>query len=195
MARDETFLQIVRHLSVKQDRSAPITCNLLGPTAVGFRHRDDVEEITGLLADPGISVNVTAPLGASPAEIARLPAADFNLLLCPEIGESAARWLEKPHAQPCTKTVSIGVGATRDFIAEVARITGLTLKADASRLCQPWWTRSADSTYLTGKRVFIFGDGTDVAAAARIARDEMGFEGANVIFDTWIHPLVIVATR
>ena len=38
--------------------------------------------------------------------------------------------------------------------------------------------------------MFIFGDGTDVAAA-RIARDEMGYEGANVIFDTWIHPLVM----
>ena len=37
-------------------------------------------------------------------------------------------------------------------------------------------TRSVDSTYLTDKRVFIFGDGTHVAAAARIARDEMGFE-------------------
>ena len=74
MARDETFLQTVRHLSVKQDRTGRITCNLLGPTALGFRQRDDVEEITGLLADPGISVKVTAPLGASPADIARLPA-------------------------------------------------------------------------------------------------------------------------
>jgi light-independent protochlorophyllide reductase subunit B len=32
-----------------------------------------------------------------------------------------------------------------------------------------------DSTYLTGKRVYIFGDGTHVIAAARIARDELGF--------------------
>jgi light-independent protochlorophyllide reductase subunit B len=39
-----------------------------------------------------------------------------------------------------------------------------------------WWSSSVDSTYLTGKRVFIFGDGTHVAAHARIARDEMGFE-------------------
>jgi light-independent protochlorophyllide reductase subunit B len=37
-----------------------------------------------------------------------------------------------------------------------------------------------DSTYLTGKRVFLFGDGTHVAAAARIARDEMGFEVAGI---------------
>ena len=32
----------------------------------------------------------------------------------------------------------------------------------------------------TGKRVFLFGDGTHVAAAARIARDEMGFEVAGL---------------
>jgi hypothetical protein len=32
------------------------------------------------------------------------------------------------------------------------------------------------STYLTGKRVFLFGDATHVKTAARIARDEMGFE-------------------
>jgi light-independent protochlorophyllide reductase subunit B len=35
---------------------------------------------------------------------------------------------------------------------------------------------SVDSTYLTGKRVFLFGDATHVTTAARIARDEMGFE-------------------
>jgi light-independent protochlorophyllide reductase subunit B len=33
-----------------------------------------------------------------------------------------------------------------------------------------------DSTYLTGKRVYIFGDATHVVAAARIAHQEMGFE-------------------
>jgi light-independent protochlorophyllide reductase subunit B len=32
-----------------------------------------------------------------------------------------------------------------------------------------------DSTYLTGKRVFIFGDATHVIAAARMASTEMGF--------------------
>jgi light-independent protochlorophyllide reductase subunit B len=33
-----------------------------------------------------------------------------------------------------------------------------------------------DSTYLTGKRVFIFGDATHAIAAARIASRELGFE-------------------
>ncbi|MEM6619925.1 MAG: nitrogenase component 1, partial [Pseudomonadota bacterium] len=47
---------------------------------------------------------------------------------------------------------------------------------DESALRLPWYARSVDSTYLTGKRVFIFGDATHAMAAARIAREEMGFE-------------------
>jgi light-independent protochlorophyllide reductase subunit B len=39
-----------------------------------------------------------------------------------------------------------------------------------------WWSRSIDSTYLTGKRVFIFGDGTHAVAAARVASEELGFK-------------------
>ncbi|MEL7482564.1 MAG: nitrogenase component 1, partial [Pseudomonadota bacterium] len=35
---------------------------------------------------------------------------------------------------------------------------------------------STDSTYLTGKRVFVFGDATHAIASARVARDELGFE-------------------
>jgi len=38
-----------------------------------------------------------------------------------------------------------------------------------------WYSRSVDSTYLTGKRVFIFGDASHVVAAARVAAQEMGF--------------------
>jgi light-independent protochlorophyllide reductase subunit B len=115
-------------------------------------------------------------MGATPSDIARLPAAHFNVLLYPETGEAAARFLERGFDMPWTKIVPIGVGATHDFIAEVRALAGVTGVADTSRLRLPWYSRSVDSTYLTGKRVFIFGDATHVKAAARIARDEMGFE-------------------
>jgi len=173
---DETFFQIVRHLSKEQPKTETITANLLGPTGLGFRHRDDVVEVTALLNDMGVDVNVVAPMGSSPADIARLPAAHFNVLMYPETGEAAARWLEREHGQPYTRTIPIGVGATRDFIAEVQKLTGVTAGSDEDRLRLPWYAASVDSTYLTGKRVFIFGDATHVAAAARIAREEMGFE-------------------
>ena len=173
---DETFFQIVRALARPTERTARVTCNILGPTALGFRHRDDVEEITGLLSDLGVEVNVAAPMGATPADIARLGAAHFNVLLYPETAESAARWLERELGQPHTRTVPIGVGATREFVAEVAALAGTPAQADESRLRLPWWSASVDSTYLTGKRVFVFGDATHVRAMARVARDEIGFE-------------------
>jgi light-independent protochlorophyllide reductase subunit B len=40
----------------------------------------------------------------------------------------------------------------------------------------PWYAKSVDSTYLTSKRVFIFGDATHAIAAARVASEELGFE-------------------
>ena len=94
----------------------------------------------------------------------------------PETAESAARWMEKELGLPYTKTVPIGVGATRDFVAEVAAMAGVEARLDENRLRQPWYAASVDSTYLTGKRVFVFGDGTHAMAAARIAAEEIGFD-------------------
>ena len=180
----ETFYQLVRALaapaSPRTERAAGVRprCNLLGPTALGFRHRDDVVEIGRLLRRLGVDINVTAPLEATADDLRRLPDADFNVVLYPEIAGPAAAWLERVHRQPSIKTVPIGVGATRDFIAEVAALVGIdptrALEACDSHL--PWWSRSVDSTYLTGKRVFIFGDATHAIAAARVASEEMGFE-------------------
>lgn len=173
---DETFFQIVRTLAKPMERTKQITANLIGPTALGFRHRDDIQEVTALLSDMGISVNVVAPMTSSPSDIKRMGAAHFNVLMYPETSEQAARWMERTFDQPYTKVVPIGVGATRDFVDEVARITGVEPYLDDSRLRLPWYSASVDSTYLTGKRVFLFGDGTHVRTAARVARDEMGFE-------------------
>lgn len=177
---DETFYQIVKALAKPVARTERISCNILGPTALGFRHRDDIQEITNLLYELGVEVNVTAPMTSTPSDIARIGAAHFNVLLYPETGEAAARHLEKTFDQPFTKVVPIGTGATHDFIAEIRMLTGSTAPLDTDRLRQTWWSRSVDSTYLTAKRVFIFGDGTHVKAAARIARDEMGFEVAGM---------------
>ena len=172
---DETFLQIVRHLAKPMGRTERISCNIIGPTGLGFRHRDDVEELTGLLFELGVAVNVVAPLGASPSDVTRLGAAHFNVLLYPETGEASCRWMQRELGLPYTKTVPIGVSATRDFIREVNGLTEMDASPDEGRLRLPWYSRSVDSTYLTGKRVFIFGDGTHAAAAARIASEEMGF--------------------
>lgn len=179
----ETFYQMVRQLADTSRRrpprevGQPARCNILGPAALGFRHRDDLREITGLLTDLGIEINVTAPLGASPADLARIGDADFNVVLYPEIASVAAGWLQRSFAQPSTTVVPIGSGATRDFILEVCALAGVDPSAvlDNASARAPWYARSVDSTYLTSKRVFVFGDATHVVSAARVARDEMGF--------------------
>jgi light-independent protochlorophyllide reductase subunit B len=185
----ETFYQIVRALCTP---SAPPPgtkraarpagqrprCNLLGGTALGFRHRDDITEVTRLLAKLGIDVHVSAPLGATPATVATLGQADFNIVLYPEIADTAAQWLKRTFGQPIVSTVPIGVAATVKFVEEVAALAGVdpapALQGAPSRL--PWYSRSVDSTYLTGKRVFIFADGTHAIAAAKIASEELGFK-------------------
>ncbi|ETX14995.1 light-independent protochlorophyllide reductase subunit B [Roseivivax halodurans JCM 10272] len=173
---DETLYQIIRTLAKPCERTEAPTVNLIGPTALGFRHRDDITEVTRLLSEMGVAVNVCAPYGASPEDITRLGAAHLNVLMYPETGESACRWMECELGLPFTRVVPIGAGATRDFVAEVAQHLDVEPRLDEERLRLPWYSVSVDSTYLTGKRVFVFGDGTHVAAMARVARDEMGFE-------------------
>jgi len=185
----ETFYQLVRVLAgsgrlssdleqSKREMSRRPRCNLLGATAFGFRHRDDVAEVSALLDEIGVDVHISAPLGATASDLTRLGQADFNVVLYPEIAMQAAKWLERSFRQPIVSTVPIGVTATREFVAEVAKIAGLEsvpkLIGKESRL--PWYARSVDSTYLTDKRVFVFGDATHAIAAARIARTELGFK-------------------
>ena len=184
----ETFYQMVRALagpnaptpgSAKAARAEGQRprCNILGPAALGFRHRDDLREISGLLAQLGVDIGVVAPLGATPDDLARLGDADFNVVLYPEIASLTATWLTRTFGQPATKTIPIGTGATRDFINEVALLAGIDPSAVLAKAASnaPWYSKSVDSTYLTNKRVFVFGDATHAVAAARVATQEMGF--------------------
>lgn len=184
----ETFYQLVRALctphvpapGTKREREAgkKIRCNVLGPTALGFRHKDDLREVLELLRRLDVEINVVAPLDATPHDLTRLGEADFNVVMYPEVAMQAAQWLLRSFGQAVVKTVPIGVGATRDFIREVAALSGVDPAPllNDPRARSPWYSKSVDSTYLTGKRVFIFGDATHVVAAARIASKELGFE-------------------
>jgi light-independent protochlorophyllide reductase subunit B len=193
----ETFYQLVRTLLLERSKTREPRpsregrrprVNLLGGTILGFRCRDDIAEVTRLLASVGVDVHVCAPLGAAPDDLRTLPDADANVCLYPEIALSTCSWLNRTFQMPTITTVPIGVGATRDFIAEVGRVLEIDVTAvtggespgsaslASSQSRMPWYSRSVDATYLTGKRVYIFGDGTHVVAAARIASEELGFK-------------------
>ena len=162
-------------------KSTRPSCNLLGATALGFRHRDDVTEISKLLGDLGIDINVTAPLHATVSDIERLPQANFNVVLYPETAQTTALWLEREFKQPYTKTMPIGHKGTIAFAREVLALANLPIdesliKRLSQRSRASWYAASVDSTYLTNKRVYIFGDASHAIAAARVATEEMGFQ-------------------
>ena len=187
----ETFYQLVRGLLKdkkiekehnpllwKEEGRRP-KVNLLGASLLGFRNRDDVLEIQKLLGEHGIDVNVIAPLNSSPEDIKRIPEGDINICLYPEIAESTCSWLERQFKIPFSKTVPIGIGATHKFIREIYELLGIPPISDNKNINQSklnWYSQSVDSNYLTGKRVFIFGDGTHALAAAKISTEELGFE-------------------
>ena len=108
---DETFYQIVKSLAQDNKKTNKISCNILGPTALGFRHRDDVKEIKSILEEQGIEVNVTAPLGASPSDIRNLTKGHFNVMLYPESSELACRWLKDNFnylKENCRLSIAVG---------------------------------------------------------------------------------------
>ena len=122
----ETFYQIVRKLAKRSNKTDQLSCNILGPASLGFRHRDDIIEIKKILNDMGIDINLIAPMGASPEDIqVKTAKAHFNVMLYPEVAETTCRYLEKEFNQPYTKTIPIGIGATKEFIKEISDIFGL----------------------------------------------------------------------
>jgi light-independent protochlorophyllide reductase subunit B len=184
----ETFYQLVRAMAAphapspgfkrpQRQSGTRARCNLLGPTALGFRHRDDIRAVKQILTQLNVDIHVMAPLGASPSDLATLGEADFNVLLYPETGYLAAQWLGRTFDQPTVTVVPIGLSATREFIAQVATLADVdpTAALHGAPSHSSWYSHSVDSTYLTGKRVFVFGDATHAIAAARIAAQELGF--------------------
>ncbi len=160
----ETFYFITRALARSEgslgDGAQKLrpSCNLLGPTALGFRHRDDVHELCGLMYELGIDVNVVAPWEATPDDIARIPDADFNVVMYPEIADTTARWLKRQFGQPFTTTVPIGVAATREFINEVAELSGV----DPAQALAAGSTPVSSATSLMNSRVAATPIGTVV---------------------------------
>ena len=147
----ETFYQLVRALAGPsaaagiQRGPAGARCNLLGPTALGFRHRDDITEITGLLDRIGHRCRRGGADGRQPRRSRPAGRSGFQRRALPGNRQTPPRrWLQRTFRQPTAKTVPIGVGATRDFIAEVARprrasTRAPVLAAEASRL--PWYSQ------------------------------------------------------
>ncbi|MEN9244555.1 MAG: ferredoxin:protochlorophyllide reductase (ATP-dependent) subunit B, partial [Gloeomargarita sp. DG02_5_bins_242] len=191
-AADRTLAQIIRFYLQKAaknghlvtEKTAQPSVNILGITTLGFHHQHDVRELTKLMHDLGIQVNVVLPQGAMVAEIARLPQAWFNLVPYREIGLLAAQYLQQEFGLPLVQTAPIGVMAVAQCIREIQQVLNRQGYAadyepfidEQTRFVSQaaWFSRSIDCQNLTGKKAVVFGDNTHAAAMTRILAREMG---------------------
>ncbi len=192
---DMTFAGLVEALATGTGERTPTpSVNILGGTRLGFRNRDDLRELRRLLADCGVQVNVCLPLGGTAEDFDKLGQAWFNIVPYMEIGPRAARILQERFNQPFLRKTPIGVQATQEFIADVQRMVdelggpAPKFKPRPEDYCNlPWYSRSADSHYLTPKRSFVFGDASHSLAIARMMQEEIGMRPLAVGTYTYEH--------
>jgi len=139
----ETLYRLVRELAqptIEVGDRDPKTCNILGPTALGFRHRDDVTEIVRLVEAMGITINVIAPDDATPADIQKAWRCGVqhrcSIRKSPRVPRAIS---SKSLRQPSTKTVPIGLKRRADFVREVAGLAGLDADAALLRVVTAVW--------------------------------------------------------
>ncbi len=179
----ETFYQLVRALARTRDAPGPparghaATCWV--PTALGFRHRDDVAEITRLLERLGVDVSGDRAAGRHAGRPGASRRGGLQRRALPR-DRAAGGAVAAAHLRAADDEDGAD---RRRRDARLHRRSGRRWPVSIRRRCWarprsrlPWYSRSVDSTYLTGKRVFIFGDATHAIAAARIAAEELGFK-------------------
>lgn len=100
--------------------------NLLGLSIWHRYCEGDIRELKRLLGLCGIEVNSVLCAGSSLDELRRLPEAELNVVLYPELGLDAARLLEEDCGTPwyLCPTAPVGFEATERFIRDVCRLLG-----------------------------------------------------------------------
>ena len=96
--------------------------NILGISIWQKYALGDMEEIRRILAMCGIEVNIVLCAGCSLEEMRKIPEADLNIVLYPEMGASGAKWLEQNLGMPyyMCDVPPIGFDATAAFAEEVS---------------------------------------------------------------------------
>lgn len=106
--------------------------NILGISIWQKYALGDMEEIRRILSMCGIAVNTILCAGCSLEEMKKIPEADLNIVLYPEMGLSGAKWLQQNLGMPyyVCEVAPIGFDATLTFAEEVSNI----LNTDCSKV-------------------------------------------------------------
>ena len=119
-------LQVLKGLRLRRDKTERGRVNLLGLNLWQRYQEGDILELNRLLSLCGIEVNAVLCAGTSLPELERLPEAELNLVLYPELGLDCARYLEETWGTPyyCCSMLPVGFAAVETWLEEVCRRLG-----------------------------------------------------------------------
>ena len=193
-AADRTLEQIIEfYISkskknglLKREKTSQPSVNIIGSCSLGFHNKHDLSELTKLLKDLGLNINVCIPNNTDVNEIKNLPQAWINIVPYREIGLRAAEYLEKEFNTPYVSIPPIGIMEIANFIRKIQyllEIQNYKLSFESYIYEQTkfishssWFSKSIDCQNLTGKRAVVFGDATHAASITKILTREMGIQ-------------------
>ena len=105
--------------------------NLLGLSIWQRYFEGDLQELKRLFSLCGLEVNAALCADCSVEELARMPDADLNVVLDPEAGAAAARFLERHCGMPyiICPGFPIGFSATERMFTEICAVLGASCEA------------------------------------------------------------------
>lgn len=190
------FALLVKRYAQAQPLTARPSVNIIGPASLGFHVRTDMICLRRIMQTLGVDINVVAPLGASMADLRRLPAAWVNIAPYRELGLQAARHLEQTFGTPTLYDAPIGVQPTLRWLQQLIdqlnevgaranggatpvnlpHLTAFSLDGMSAPSGVPWFARTADMESFSSKRAFIFGDATHTVGMVKFLRDELAVQ-------------------
>jgi len=183
-ASDLALADIVRAHARPAEKSTTPTVNVFGPPVFGPSAEAEYDEICRLLSLLGIKVNARVPLGATVADLRRLPRAWANVLLYRETGDAATLYLQDEFGTPRVTTPMIGAASTGAVLRSIGELCGLDQRkarrvvwaelATTAKL--PWYARLQPPEAFRGRRASIFGDFTYTLGLGYALAREVGLE-------------------
>ncbi len=161
--------------------------NLLGFSLWQRYIEGDLEELRRLFGLLGIEVGAVPCAGCSFDELKDLPQADLNVVVYPEMGLEATRFLEEKLGMPyyICGSLPVGFDATEKMFKDICSLLGLgdlseAFKEDCERARALAWYKIREISQAYGKprgvRFFVEGNESQEKAYTAFLRDYLGME-------------------
>ena len=161
--------------------------NLLGLSIWHRYFEGDLLELRRLFALCGIEVNAAMCADCSLAELRRMPLADLNVVICPEMGTAAAEYLAEERGMPfyLCDALPIGFSAVEKLFADVCALLGVSdeaLRAESEKARALAWYRINQTHQAYGRprgvKFFVDGSPSQVKGFSEFLTHYLGMESA-----------------